>query len=102
MQKGMLFHELDAPASGAYIQQVVVNLREPLNVPLFKKAWQELVDLHPILRTSFDWESAALPLQHVCPGLSVPWEEQDWSDLSGSAREQQLARFLLARQAARI
>ena len=29
MQKGMLFRQLDAPASGAYIQQVVVDLREP-------------------------------------------------------------------------
>ena len=89
-------------ASGAYIQQVVVDLREPLNVPLFKKAWQELIDLHPILRTSFHWESAGFPFSMSDRGLSVPWEEQDWSDSVGFRARRAVGQISLARQAARI
>ena len=95
MQKGMLFHHLDAPASGAYIQQVVVDLREQLNVPLFKKAWQELMNRHAVLSTSFHWKAAGPPLQRVDPGLVVPWEEHDWSVLPASQRDDQLAQFLV-------
>ena len=95
MQKGMLFHHLDAPASGAYIQQVVIELREQLDFPLFRKAWQELIDRHAVLRTSFHWKAAEPPLQRVEPGLVVPWEEHDWSALPASQREDQLAQFLV-------
>jgi len=95
MQKGMLFHQLDSPGSGAYIQQVVVCLREVLNIAAFRNAWQEVLDRHAVLRTSFHWEGAGGPLQRVDRGQVVPWDEQDWSAMSTSERDEQLARFLV-------
>jgi amino acid adenylation domain-containing protein/non-ribosomal peptide synthase protein (TIGR01720 family) len=95
MQKGMLFHHLDAPDSGVYLQQIVVGLREKLDLALFRKAWQELVDRHPALRTSFHWQVGEPPLQRVDQDVSLPWEQQDWSSLPASERDAHLARFLL-------
>ena len=95
MQKGMLFHHLEAPSSGAYIQQLVIQLREQVDVPLFRNAWQEVVDRHAVLSTSFQWEGAGLPLQRVDREVVVPWEEQDWSAVPVAERDGQLARFLV-------
>jgi amino acid adenylation domain-containing protein/non-ribosomal peptide synthase protein (TIGR01720 family) len=95
MQKGLLFHHLEAPTPGAYIQQVTIELREELDLPLFRKAWQELIDRHAVLSTSFHWKAAGPPLQRVDSGLVVPWEEHDWSALPASQRDDQLAQFLV-------
>ena len=95
MQKGFLFHHLEAPTPGAYIQQVTIELREELDPPLFRKAWQELIDRHAVLSTSFHWKAAGPPLQRVDLGLVVPWEEHDWSALPAFQRDDQLAQFLV-------
>jgi len=53
---GMLFHSLFAPASGVYIQQPNYELHGNLDISAFERAWQQVVDRHPILRTAFVWE----------------------------------------------
>jgi hypothetical protein len=53
MQQGMLFHSLYAPDSGVYVEQTAYTLRGPLDVEAFVRAWQRVVDRHPVLRTAF-------------------------------------------------
>jgi surfactin family lipopeptide synthetase C len=94
VQHGMLIHSLSAPHSGVYVQQLVSVLREELNVPGFQRAWEQIVSRHPILRTSFSWESADEPLQRVHRSVQLPFEYQDWSDLSPIGQEKLLESFL--------
>jgi amino acid adenylation domain-containing protein/FkbM family methyltransferase len=96
MQQGMLFHSLYAPQSGVYLQQLVSALHEDLNVSAFKKAWQRVVERHPILRTSFRWEGLDEPLQEVRRRVSVPWEEQDWRGLNASEQNERLEAYIEA------
>ena len=53
MQRGMLFHSLYAPDSGAYVEQTSCVLEGELDTDAFGLAWQKVVDRHPILRTAF-------------------------------------------------
>jgi hypothetical protein len=47
MQAGMLFHGLSAGDAGAYIEQVVATLPQPLDEAQFLRAWQRLTERHP-------------------------------------------------------
>jgi amino acid adenylation domain-containing protein len=96
MQQGMLFHSLYAARSGVYVQQLVCVLHEPLEVPLFKRAWQRVVERHPVLRTSFRFEGLDEPLQEVRRRVSVPWKEQDWRGSLAAVQERRFEAYLEA------
>src|SRR5215813_15314630 len=96
MQQGMLFHSLYAPQSGVYVQQLLCGLHEDLDVSAFERAWQRMLERHPILRTSFRWEDVPEPLQEVQRDVSLPWEHQDWRDASAEQRENWLESYLEA------
>ena len=74
MQKGLLFHSLYAPDSGVYFQQVHCVLRGNLNLEAFKQAWQQALNRHSILRTSFFWEELEEPVQVVSREVTLPIE----------------------------
>ena len=62
MQEGILFHSLYAPEDGVYFEQLSCRLAGALDVDAFRRAWQWVVDRHPILRTLLDrWHGEAPP-----------------------------------------
>ena len=96
MQQGMLFHSLYAPESGVYFEQLSCTLRGDLDVAAFERAWQRVVERHPILRTSFVWKRLDKTLQVVHRRVELPLEKQDWRGLSPDEQEAQLEAFLQA------
>jgi amino acid adenylation domain-containing protein len=94
MQQGMLFHTLAAPNSGMYFEQLSCTLQGNLDVSKFKQAWQRVVERHPILRTAFFWEGLEKPYQVVYRQVDLPWEVQDWRELSAPEQEKRLEAFL--------
>ncbi|MBN3942856.1 amino acid adenylation domain-containing protein [Nostoc sp. NMS9] len=96
MQQGMLFHKLVAPNSVVYFEHVYFTLQTQLDVSAFQKAWQQVVDRHPILRTSFYWDNLDKPYQVVYQQVDLPWEFQDWRQLSLQEQQKQLKAFLKA------
>ena len=98
MQQGMLFHTLCAPKSGVYLQQFSWTLKGNIDSSKLQQAWQQVIDRHSILRTAFYWENLEQPYQVVYDQVDLPWEEQDWRQLSQSSQEEQLATFLKADQ----
>lgn len=94
MQQGMLFHTLYAPNSGMYFEQRSCVLKGKLNLPAFRRAWQYVVDRHPILRTAFHWEEVEKPLQVVYDKVELPWEELDWQGLEVGEQQVELGKFL--------
>ncbi|MDY7076525.1 MAG: amino acid adenylation domain-containing protein [Chloroflexota bacterium] len=96
MQQGMLFHSLFAPESGVYVEQTGCTLRGNLDVPAFQRAWQRVVDRHPILRTAFVGEGLKEPIQVVHREVQLPVEQQDWRTLSTLEQEARLEDSLQA------
>jgi amino acid adenylation domain-containing protein len=94
LQEGMLFHGVYGPRDGMYVEQVRALLSEEVNVPAFRKAWQRLLDRHPVLRTAFAWEGLESPIQMVGRKVVVPFQEDDWSALSFAEQEDKLEAFL--------
>jgi amino acid adenylation domain-containing protein len=94
MQQAMLLRSQRDPGAGFYVQQLVCTLREPLDLPEFRSAWQRLVARHPVLRTSFHLDAAPEPLQRVHAEMEAPWREHDWRGLPDQAREDAMQAFL--------
>ncbi|HKG94775.1 MAG TPA: amino acid adenylation domain-containing protein [Gemmatimonadaceae bacterium] len=96
MQQGMLFHNLYAPQSGVFIQQLVATLHEEMDVAAFRRAWQRVIDRHPILRSSFRWEGLLEPVQDAHSQVALPVEQQDWRGLARGEQEYRLEIYLRA------
>ncbi len=90
MQEGMLFHNLYDPQSEAHFGQSSFTLAGRLDVAAFKRAWQVVVERHPVLRTLFLWKRREKPLQVVRREVTLPFVELDWRSLS---QPEQAARF---------
>ena len=71
-QRGMLFESLAAPQSGIHVEQLTSHLGGELDLPAFERAWELLLERHPILRTGFVWQDQTQPLQVVARDLAIP------------------------------
>jgi amino acid adenylation domain-containing protein len=87
MQQGLLLYSLRATKPGVYVQQMVCELREDLQVPAFLDAWRRVVDRHPVLRSCFRWEDVSEPALVVHPGVELPVEQQDWRGVPADEQE---------------
>jgi amino acid adenylation domain-containing protein/non-ribosomal peptide synthase protein (TIGR01720 family) len=96
MQQGMLFHSLYAPDSQLYFNQLSSPINGEVNAEHFRRAWQEVVDRHSILRTSFVWSGLRQPLQIVPQRVELPWEQHDLRGISTEEQETRVAEILLA------
>ncbi len=93
MQEGMLFHSLNAPKSGVYMEQFHFRVIGSLNWDKFQSAWRILVERHSALRTAFESHTPS-PTQVVYKTVEIPWEFLDWRDLPASEHPGQLERLL--------
>ena len=72
LQAGMLFHsELD-PEAGLYHDIFSFHLRLPFDGEALQATLQQLINLHPVLRTSFNLSDFSEPLQLVHEEVAVP------------------------------
>ncbi|UQS17170.1 amino acid adenylation domain-containing protein [Pseudomonas sp. HS6] len=85
MQKGMLFHSLLDPDSGVYFEQFIYHLEGSVVEPSLRKAWEQVVQRHEILRTAVVTDGLREPLQFIHEHASLDWTSLD---LSGVAPDQ--------------
>ncbi len=90
MQQGILFHSLLTSEADVYFTLQVFSLVGPLNIVAFEKAWQRIIDRHPILRTSFFWDDLDKPLQVVHRQVKLPLERRDWREFLPDEQERRL------------
>lgn len=93
-QQGILFHTLRAPQSGVYVVQSCYTFSKNIHISAFQQAWQQVINQHPILRTSFHWKQHKEPFQVVHKSVDLPWQEYDWQELSVTAQQEKLTVFL--------
>ncbi|MFD8721809.1 amino acid adenylation domain-containing protein [Streptomyces sp. NPDC059629] len=90
LQTGMIYHmELDRE-NLPYHNLNSFHLRAPFDAELFRRAMQDAVDRHPILRTSFDLGTYQEPLQLVHPSAELPMTVEDLRGQSEQEQEQVL------------
>ncbi|MEA5363472.1 non-ribosomal peptide synthase/polyketide synthase [Amycolatopsis sp., V23-08] len=93
LQAGMLFHSLLDPAADAYVDQARMLLDGVRDPEAFARAWQQVADRTPVLRTQLVWEGVEEPLQVVRRRAAVPITRHDWRGLSEDEQAAELARL---------
>jgi hypothetical protein len=96
VQKGMLFHCLYDNELSLYFFQHIFDIFGNLKVEIFEKAWQLVIDRHPVLRTGFYWEEIENPLQIVYGQVKVLLIHYDWSNMDSVEQEKQIESYVLA------
>ncbi len=86
----MLLHSVTAAHSSVLLNQFCYRISGNLDVGAFRRAWQQLVDRHAMLRTAFLWEDLAEPLQVVRQTVDLPFVELDWSGLAEVEQQNRL------------
>ncbi|MDF1845047.1 MAG: amino acid adenylation domain-containing protein [Rubripirellula sp.] len=87
LQEGILYESLANLKSNAYSEQVTCSLVGRLDSQAFKSAWQEVVNRHAILRTSFVWEEVKEPLQVVHRHAQMQVLYEDMRDTPSRERD---------------
>lgn len=89
IEKGMVFHNLLDPASGAYHDQFFYYIEDPdFDFQLFHKANCLLEEKHEILRSSFAIREFEVPMKIVHHSTEKQ-VDISWEDLSGMPAEKQ-------------
>lgn len=77
LQAGMLYHELEASGASPYHRQVRFAIDGEIDAAACEAAWNGLLTRHALLRSVFDWERTAQPLQIVLKQQRVAFESRD-------------------------
>jgi amino acid adenylation domain-containing protein len=87
MQEGMLFHAVAEPSSTAYFEQHTFTIEGTLDVAVFEKSFNKLIQRYEVLRTVFRYTGVEQPVQIV---LSSRTAKVHFEDISGrSPREKE-------------
>ena len=79
LQQGMLFHVLDAPGVGMYLNQQVYTFHSDLDAGILLQAFQRVMDRHQILRSAFVLTSQGEAFQVVLRNVILSWQQHEWS-----------------------
>jgi amino acid adenylation domain-containing protein len=77
LQRGMLFHSELHPSSRLYLDIFRFSIRGAYRPEVWQKALKQMMDRHPILRTTFDLTNYSEPLQLVHNHQEVPLFHHD-------------------------
>ncbi|QDS16118.1 non-ribosomal peptide synthetase [Xanthomonas arboricola] len=86
LQEGMIYHREFAAKSAVYHAMCSYRIRAPFDLDLMRKVIQELVERHPLLRTSFDLSTYSRPLQLIHKTFELPFR---FDDLRGQSPQSQ-------------
>jgi non-ribosomal peptide synthase protein (TIGR01720 family) len=85
-----LFYVMEKAGAGVGIEQWQFRVGGRLEPRVLRRAFEQIVARHPILRTAFLASGQGEPIQIVLPAATIPWHEDDWRDLDDRARELEL------------
>ncbi|MDR0140773.1 non-ribosomal peptide synthetase [Bacillus sp. JHAA] len=93
MQKGMLFHSLFDPNSGAYFQQTMFDLHGDLEIDSFSKSLDGLSQKYDIFRTNFyrGWKDQ--PLQIIFKTKKIGFQFNDLREVKESQKEAMIQQY---------
>lgn len=94
LQAGMVFHSQYETNSTMYHDVFSYYLRLPYDINQLKNELQSLVEKHPILRTSFNFQDFHEPLQLVHHQVKITIAEKDIQSLAVSEQEAEIDAFI--------
>lgn len=92
----MLFLNLYDNESVAYMEQLIVDFPEGLDLMAFESAWNYVIRNHSALRTGFVYEELSVNVQFVYKKAEIPIVVQDLTNENKDKQETVIADFLIS------
>ena len=90
LQEGMIYHREFSPKSAVYHAICSYRIEAPFDLETMQMSMQDLVNRHPLLRTSFSLTKFSRPLQLVHREFPNPLQYEDISGLTGHSQQMQI------------
>src|SRR5262245_42794801 len=87
LQQGLLFHAVAERSEDPYFVHTGFVLEGRLDPDIFERAWQAIIERHPVLRTAFVWEGVDKPVQAVRRAARISVDRHDLRGLAEPSRE---------------
>lgn len=94
LQEGMIYHRAFAAKSAVYHAMLSLLLDARFDLAVLRDVTQQLVNRHPLLRTSFDLKTFSIPLQLVHRSFKDPMQSVDLRGLSGEEQNARIAAWI--------
>lgn len=98
LQQGMLFHGLYDGKAGAYVEQLVCDLKR-CDLMMFCKSWDYVMKQHSILRSAFFYDRFDVPVQCVYPEVKLPVEVLEYRTKSDVEQQAAMKEYMEADKA---
>jgi amino acid adenylation domain-containing protein len=98
-QQGSMVYNFDDPRAAMYFEIITWTIHGEVDIPAFEKAWQSVVDRHPVLRTFFVWDGLEEPLQVVRKHVKLPLTYVDWRGLDPEVQQEKVEEFFAGERA---
>lgn len=85
-QQAFLLHSLQAKEDQGFLQ-LEFNIKGRVDPELMKKAWEQVLMQHPVMRASFHWDSPEDLHQTVDEKASLSWQFLDFTESEGAVEE---------------
>lgn len=93
LQSGMLFEGVYNEQAAVYHNVATYHLQAPFSLSVMETAIRQVMQRHPILRTSFDLTSFSEPLQLVHRNVKLPLLVDDLRDVAEAEQEERVAQW---------
>ena len=94
IQKGMVFHTLQYPGSGLYIQQLIGNFHEELDISAFSWAITRLLQRYANLRIHITFGQQGHPIQVVNQKVAIRLKQRKWDRFRSASQDEKFEAFL--------
>ncbi|NEZ84183.1 amino acid adenylation domain-containing protein [Clostridium botulinum] len=94
MQMGMLFHALKDEESSSYFEQSIFTLKGEIDLNIFERSFNKVIERYDILRTVFVYENVDKPKQIVFKERKARIGYEDISKLSNESKENYIENFI--------
>jgi non-ribosomal peptide synthase protein (TIGR01720 family) len=95
-QAHMLEQRLHHPESGLYLASGVFEVPFAVDGANFERAWQQVIERHPVLRSSFMWAGLDQPLQLVHKHAHLTMAQADLRALTPTEQQARVAEYFQA------
>lgn len=84
----------EEPDTGLFHENLIFEFVGDIDVQIFRKAWEEVLQRHTILRTGFFYKGMSHPVQAVFKNVPLPLEVLDWRNFHPQECEAKIQEML--------
>ncbi|UCH96966.1 MAG: amino acid adenylation domain-containing protein, partial [Candidatus Aminicenantes bacterium] len=90
MQEGLLYHYLQDPEKDLYFEQLTLDISGKIDLALFVRSWNFVIETNEMLRAVFHWEKLKNPIQIILKDHKIQPKYYDISRETSEKKRKQL------------